>query len=162
MASIGVGDTAPDYTKATQNGDTISLSQYRGDKTVVLYFYPKDNTPGCTKQACNLRDNYSVLLDAGIEFLGSQGDVWDAQKDMLADTLGAIAALLLFTDGVLDAQSPREERFGAAQMLDIAQADPGRSAQNLQADLLAGLQEFVGDMPQFDDITLMTVLRTSQ
>jgi serine phosphatase RsbU (regulator of sigma subunit) len=47
-------------------------------------------------------------------------------------------------------------------MLDIAQADPGRSAQNLQADLLAGLQEFVGDMPQFDDITLMTVLRTSQ
>ena len=71
------------------------------------------------------------------------------------------AALLLFTDGVLDAQNAQEERFGAAQMLAIAQTKPGRSAHNLQENLLAGLQEFVGDMPQFDDITLMTVRRVA-
>ncbi|MBW2224928.1 MAG: redoxin domain-containing protein, partial [Deltaproteobacteria bacterium] len=56
MASIGVGASAPDFTKTTQNGDTISLSQFRGEKTVVLYFYPKDETPGCTAEACTFRD----------------------------------------------------------------------------------------------------------
>ncbi len=68
-----VGETAPSFKGRTQDGDTINLSDYRGQK-VALYFYPKDNTPGCTKQACNLRDGYQVLLDAGIAVIGVSTD----------------------------------------------------------------------------------------
>ncbi|HEX7069362.1 MAG TPA: thioredoxin-dependent thiol peroxidase [Rhodothermales bacterium] len=67
------GQTAPDFRAASQDGDQISLSDYRGRK-VALYFYPKDDTPGCTKQACSLRDDYSALLDAGIAVIGVSGD----------------------------------------------------------------------------------------
>jgi serine phosphatase RsbU (regulator of sigma subunit) len=69
------------------------------------------------------------------------------------------ALLLLYTDGVPDAQNPDKERFGTEQMLDVAQANLGRSAWELQDGLLARLQQFMGDEPQFDDITLMTVMR---
>lgn len=68
-----VGEKAPSFKGKTQDGDTISLSDYRGRK-VALYFYPKDDTPGCTKQACNLRDGYQVLLDAGIAVIGVSTD----------------------------------------------------------------------------------------
>ena len=67
------GQPAPDFTAESQDGDRIALSDYRGRK-VALYFYPKDDTPGCTKQACNLRDDYSELLEAGIAVLGVSGD----------------------------------------------------------------------------------------
>jgi peroxiredoxin Q/BCP len=67
------GQQAPDFRAESQDGDQISLSDYRGRK-VALYFYPKDDTPGCTKQACNLRDDYSALLDAGIAVIGVSGD----------------------------------------------------------------------------------------
>ncbi|MDX5422288.1 MAG: thioredoxin-dependent thiol peroxidase, partial [Hymenobacteraceae bacterium] len=56
-----------------QNGNTVKLSDYRGKK-VILYFYPKDNTPGCTAQACNLRDNYSNLRQKGYEVIGVSTD----------------------------------------------------------------------------------------
>lgn len=74
MASIGVGATAPDFTKTTQNGDTITLSQFRGEKTVVLYFYPKDETPGCTAEACTFRDNFEDFVDAGAVVIGVSQD----------------------------------------------------------------------------------------
>ncbi|MCK9179963.1 MAG: thioredoxin-dependent thiol peroxidase [Bacteroides sp.] len=64
-----VGDKAPDYLGIDQNGKEIYLSSYKGKK-VVLYFYPKDNTPGCTAQACNLRDNYTSLQKEGYEVIG--------------------------------------------------------------------------------------------
>lgn len=67
------GQRAPDFEGVTQTGDTIRLSDYRGHK-VALYFYPKDDTPGCTKQACNLRDNFEALQDAGIIVVGVSGD----------------------------------------------------------------------------------------
>lgn len=67
--SLNVGDIAPDFTSTDQNGQPIKLSDYRGKK-VVLYFYPKDDTTGCTAQACSLRDNYSDLKAAGYEVLG--------------------------------------------------------------------------------------------
>ncbi len=67
------GDPAPDFTSTDQNGKTVRLSDYRGKK-VVLYFYPKDDTPGCTAQSCNLRDNYSRLQAAGYEVLGVSVD----------------------------------------------------------------------------------------
>lgn len=74
MATIGVGATAPDFTKTTQNGDTITLSQFQGYKAVVLYFYPKDETPGCTVEACTFRDNFEDFVEAGAVVIGVSQD----------------------------------------------------------------------------------------
>ncbi len=67
------GDAAPHFTALNQRGESVSLSDFRG-KNVVIYFYPKDDTPGCTAQSCNLRDNYSELQQAGYEVIGISGD----------------------------------------------------------------------------------------
>ncbi|MCX2739855.1 thioredoxin-dependent thiol peroxidase [Pontibacter anaerobius] len=67
--TLNIGDKAPEFEGKDQNGNTVKLSDYRGKK-VVLYFYPKDNTPGCTAQSCNLRDNYSNLQQEGYEVIG--------------------------------------------------------------------------------------------
>ena len=74
MAGIGVGDSAPDFTKTTQDGDRISLSQFRGEKMVVLYFYPKDETSGCTAEACTFRDNFEDFVEAGAVVIGVSQD----------------------------------------------------------------------------------------
>jgi thioredoxin-dependent peroxiredoxin len=70
---LEIGQKAPDFTGKDQNGNSIRLSDYRGKK-VVLYFYPKDNTPGCTAQACDLRDNYQLLQSRGYVVLGISSD----------------------------------------------------------------------------------------
>jgi len=70
---LSVGDTAPTFTVKDTNGATVSLSDYAG-KTVVLYFYPKDDTPGCTKEACSFRDNYGQYLSKGITVFGVSTD----------------------------------------------------------------------------------------
>lgn len=67
------GDKAPDFEGSIQDGSTIRLSDYAGKK-LALYFYPKDNTPGCTKQACNLRDNMEDLANAGYSVVGVSPD----------------------------------------------------------------------------------------
>lgn len=69
MAELTVGDKAPEIVAKNQKGDTISLSALLGKK-IILYFYPKDNTPGCTTEACNFRDNYQALIGDGFEVLG--------------------------------------------------------------------------------------------
>lgn len=71
--SLQVGDKAPAFEGVDQNGDPIKLTDFAGKK-LVLYFYPKDNTPGCTLQACNLRDNYDALLSAGYAVVGISSD----------------------------------------------------------------------------------------
>jgi thioredoxin-dependent peroxiredoxin len=72
---IDVGETAPDFTGTIQDGSEITLSDHRGS-WVALYFYPKDDTPGCTKQACNLRDGMERLKEHGITVIGvSEDDV---------------------------------------------------------------------------------------
>jgi peroxiredoxin Q/BCP len=71
--SLEVGNAAPDFEAKDQNGNVVKLSDLKGKK-VVLYFYPKDNTPGCTAQACNLRDNYEALQKAGYVILGVSSD----------------------------------------------------------------------------------------
>lgn len=73
MKKLEIGDMAPDFESKDQNGDSISLSTYRGKK-VILYFYPKDNTPGCTVESCNFRDNYESLLSQGYEVIGVSAD----------------------------------------------------------------------------------------
>jgi len=70
---LEVGQQAPDFTARDQNGESISLSQFKGKK-VVLYFYPRDNTPGCTAQACDLRDNIDRLSAAGYQIIGVSTD----------------------------------------------------------------------------------------
>ena len=73
MAELNEGQKAPDFTAKDQNGKNISLSDFLG-KDVILYFYPKDDTPGCTAEACSFRDNYQSLLSKGFEVLGVSAD----------------------------------------------------------------------------------------
>ncbi len=73
MSTLTTGDKAPAIKGIDQNGETIELKSFIGKK-VVLYFYPKDDTPGCTAQACNLRDNHSELLKKGFQVIGVSND----------------------------------------------------------------------------------------
>ena len=69
-----VGDRAPSFSLPDQSGTTINLDDMIGKKPIVLYFYPKDDTPGCTKESCAFRDSYEVFQDAGAEVIGISGD----------------------------------------------------------------------------------------
>lgn len=73
MADLKSGDKAPAINSLDQDGKKITLEEYKGKK-VVLYFYPKDNTPGCTAEACDLRDNYSAFIEKGFEVIGVSAD----------------------------------------------------------------------------------------
>lgn len=73
MTTLKEGDKVPAFTGINQNGEKISLSAYKGKK-LVIYFYPQDNTPGCTTQACNLRDNYALLTQKGFAIIGVSPD----------------------------------------------------------------------------------------
>jgi thioredoxin-dependent peroxiredoxin len=96
---LSIGDTAPNFTVNDTNGKPISLSDYAG-KPVVIYFYPKDDTPGCTKEACSFRDNYQQYLSKGIAVLGVSMDGEDSHYaftekfslpfPLLSDVTGAV------------------------------------------------------------------------
>ena len=73
MTHLKIGDDAPEINSIDENGEKITLSQFKGKK-VILYFYPKDMTPGCTAQACNLTENYQELQSQGYEVLGVSCD----------------------------------------------------------------------------------------
>ncbi|MFY7804710.1 MAG: peroxiredoxin [Limnoraphis robusta] len=72
--TVKVGDTAPNFTLTSQTGESVSLGDFLGKTAVVLYFYPKDDTPGCTAEACAFRDSYQVFKDAGAEVIGVSSD----------------------------------------------------------------------------------------
>ncbi|WP_124981447.1 thioredoxin-dependent thiol peroxidase [Nonlabens xiamenensis] len=94
MTSLKAGDPAPDFSIPNQDGQTISLSDFKGKK-LVLFFYPKASTPGCTAEACNLRDNIDRFRESGYEILGASADSqkrqqnfknkYDLPYDLLAD-----------------------------------------------------------------------------
>ncbi len=96
---LAIGDTAPNFTVNDTNGNPITLSDYAG-KPVVMYFYPKDDTPGCTKEACSFRDNYDQYLSKGITVFGVSMDneashhafteKFNLPFPLLADTAGEI------------------------------------------------------------------------
>lgn len=73
MTSLKIGDKAPNFTSKDQDGNPVSLSDYKGKK-LVLFFYPKASTPGCTVEACNLRDNYERFTSLGYDILGVSAD----------------------------------------------------------------------------------------
>ena len=83
MKHLRPGDKAPVFSAKDENGNTINLTDYLGKK-VVIYFYPKDNTPGCTAQACNIRDNYDAILDRDIVILGVSADTGAKHQSFIA------------------------------------------------------------------------------
>jgi peroxiredoxin Q/BCP len=95
MTHLKIKDKAPDFQSKNQHGQLISLKNFNGKK-IILYFYPKDDTPGCTAQSCNLRDNYSFLLKQGYEVVGVSMDSeashlkfiqkYDLPFNLIADT----------------------------------------------------------------------------
>jgi peroxiredoxin Q/BCP len=74
QATVRAGDPAPEFSLPDRNGRAVRLGDYRGKKPVVLYFYPKDDTPGCTVEACSFRDQYEEFRDAGAEVIGVSSD----------------------------------------------------------------------------------------
>ena len=80
---LKIGDKAPAFTGLDQNGNTVDLKDFKGSK-LILYFYPKDNTPGCNAEACNLRDNYQMWLDKGYKVLGVSPDKQEAHQKFIA------------------------------------------------------------------------------
>ncbi|WP_203295634.1 thioredoxin-dependent thiol peroxidase [Luteirhabdus pelagi] len=80
MKTLQVGDKVPNFTVPNENGNPVSLNDYKGHKLIV-FFYPKANTPGCTKEACNLRDNYEELKSKGYKLLGVSADSERKQKN---------------------------------------------------------------------------------
>ncbi len=83
MINLQAGDKAPDFQAKNQNGEPISLNDFKGKK-LILYFYPKDNTPGCTAEACNLNDNYSELTEKGFEVVGVSPDSIESHQKFIA------------------------------------------------------------------------------
>lgn len=94
---LSSGTKAPDFTAKDTNGNTVSLSDYKG-KSVVLYFYPKDDTPGCTKEACSFRDNYSQYQGKDIAVFGVSMDDENSHK-AFTDKFNLPFPLLADTDG---------------------------------------------------------------
>ena len=72
--AVSVGDAAPEFDLADASGQRVRLADFRGKRSVVLYFYPKDDTPGCTKEACSFRDSYEAFKDVGAEVIGVSSD----------------------------------------------------------------------------------------
>ncbi len=80
---LSIGTKAPDFTGIIETGEKVSLSDYKGKK-LVLYFYPKDSTPGCTAEACDLRDHYKLFISQGYEILGVSKDSTASHQKFIA------------------------------------------------------------------------------
>lgn len=103
MKGVAVGDFAPDFHLPSAAGGQVSLSDFRGKSAVVLFFYPKDNTPGCTAEACSFRDSYEVFKEHGAEVIGISSDsegshqrfarLWKLPFVLLSDPGGEVRAL---------------------------------------------------------------------
>jgi peroxiredoxin Q/BCP len=83
-SQIGVGEAAPDFTLYDHRGHRVNMSDLLASRCVVLYFYPKDDTPGCTAEACSFRDQYEVLKDAGAEVVGISSDTVSSHEGFVA------------------------------------------------------------------------------
>ena len=83
--NLSVGNKAPDFTLQDSRGNNYKLSDYMGKSPVIVYFYPKANTPGCTREACGIRDNFSKFQETGIQVFGVSTDSKSAIKEFISD-----------------------------------------------------------------------------
>lgn len=109
--NVQVGDRVPDFTLPDKDGKPVSLHDYLGKTSIVLYFYPKDNTPGCTSEACSFRDSYEVFKDAGAEVIGVSSDTEDSHRKF-ASQYKLPFVLLSDNNGVLRKQLGVPNSFG--------------------------------------------------
>ncbi len=116
MASIGVGDMAPDFSLPSQTGGQVSLSEFRGNQAVVLFFYPKDGTAVCTKEACSFRDAYEDFVQAGAVVMGVSSDPVESHQ---AFASGHRLPFVLLSD----ADGSLHKAFGVPKTLGLL---PGR------------------------------------
>jgi thioredoxin-dependent peroxiredoxin len=116
MAKIGVGDAAPEFALKSQEGEVVRLSELLGRGSVVVYFYPKDRTPGCTAEAGAFRDSYARFGELGAEVVGISSDSVDSHKGF-ADDCGLPFKILSDTDGEV------RKRFGVPSSMGLV---PGR------------------------------------
>ena len=96
------GQPAPEFTAASEAGEQITLSDYRG-KWVILYFYPKDNTPGCTKEACSLRDSFQAISDVNAVVLGVSLDAPESHRKFI-EKFGLPFTLIADTDAAVSSR----------------------------------------------------------
>lgn len=114
---IAVGDAAPDFTLPDQWGEMVSLSGFRGRLNVVLYFYPRDGTPGCSMEAAAFRDNYRIFRDMGTEVIGISSDSVESHRSFTT-TRGIPFKLLSDANGAV------RQRYGVRPTLRLV---PGRA-----------------------------------
>ena len=111
MALLGVGDQAPDITARRRDGSTLTLSSLRG-RHVLVYFYPKDDTPGCTAEACGLNDNLSALTESGADVIGVSTDSWESHQ-RFSEKYGLEFALASDTDHAI------RKAYGVGKMMGV-------------------------------------------
>ncbi|MCC6123552.1 MAG: peroxiredoxin [Pirellulales bacterium] len=116
MNSLKIGDRAPDFTLPSQEGEPVSLADYRGKQAVVLFFYPKDESPICTKEACGFRDAYEDFAAAGAAVIGASSDSAESHEAFAAHH--RLPFLLLADEG-----GALRKAFGVPKTLGIM---PGR------------------------------------
>jgi len=114
--AVKVGDKAPDFTLPSQLGDNVTLSEYFGKKNIVLYFYPKDESPGCTREACTFRDSYEELTSLGAEVIGVSSQSVESHKSFA--THHGLPFILLS-----DAENKVRKLYGVPSTMGIV---PGR------------------------------------
>jgi peroxiredoxin Q/BCP len=110
--TLRVGDRAPDFTLPSGTGPEVRLSDVLKQRAVVLYFYPKDETPGCTAEACAFRDSYEVFKDAGAEVIGVSGDSAESHQSFAAHHRLPFLLLADVGDGV-------GKRYGTRKLLGL-------------------------------------------
>ncbi len=108
---LQVGDMAPDFTLPATTGELVSLANFRGRADVVLFFYPKDNSPACSAEACAFRDSYEAFRDLGAEVIGVSRDSSQSHR-RFAERLRLPFVLLSDTDGAVQARYGVSKTFG--------------------------------------------------
>lgn len=122
--SLSVGEVAPDFTLPNQRGEPVSLSSFKGHKPLVVFFYPKDFTPGCTAESCTFRDSYQDFVEAGAEVIGISSDD-AASHDRFAQQYGLQYVLLADVGGEV------RKRWGVPKTFGLF---PGRVTYVLDRD----------------------------
>jgi len=145
---VSVGEQAPDFSLPSSGGASVTLSDFRGKKVVVLFFYPKDNTPGCTAEVCSFRDSYEDFQGADVEVIGISSDSeashqrfaqrWKLPFLLLSDTQGEVRARygVPRTLGILPGRvTYLIDRSGVVRHIVASQLQPARHVREMLAEV---------------------------